>query len=84
LNELNNRLRDELKVTQVVVTHDMNSAFTIADRITFLYQGKVRCVGTPRDIQESTDPVVQQFIKGETVGPMQIDAGDPTAKKADS
>jgi len=80
LNELNNKLRDELKVTQVVVTHDMNSAYTIADRITFLYQGKVRMVGTPDEIRHSNDPVVQQFIHGVTDGPMQIDAGDPTAR----
>lgn len=82
LNELNNRLRDELQVTQVVVTHDMNSAFTIADRITFLYQGRVRKVGTPAEIQNSDDPIIQQFIRGETKGPMQIDAGDPTSKKS--
>lgn len=82
LNELNNRLRDELGVTQVVVTHDMNSAFTIANRITFLYQGRVRTVGTPDEIKNSTDPIVQQFIRGETTGPMQVDAGDPTSRKS--
>lgn len=81
LNELNNKLRRELGVTQIVVTHDMNSAFTIADRITFLYQGRVRVVGTPDEIRNSTDPIVQQFIKGETEGPMQVDAGDPTSRK---
>ncbi|MBL8019480.1 MAG: ABC transporter ATP-binding protein [Leptospirales bacterium] len=84
LNELNNKLRAELGVTQVVVTHDMNSAYTIADRITFLYQGKVRLVATPDEIRNSTDPIVQQFINGRTSGPMQIDAGDPTAKKSNS
>ncbi|MCE9597411.1 MAG: ATP-binding cassette domain-containing protein [Spirochaetia bacterium] len=84
LNELNNKLRKELGVTQVVVTHDMNSAYTIADRITFLYQGKVRLVATPDEIRNSTDPIVQQFIHGRTEGQMQIDAGDPTAKKSSS
>ena len=80
INELVVRLKRELGVTQIVVTHDMNSAYYIADRITFLYQGKVLRVGTPDEIRNSPDPIVQQFAKGETEGPMQIDAEDPTKK----
>ena len=81
INELTRRLQKELGVTQVVVTHDMNAAYYIADRITFLYQGRVLCVGTPDDIRNSPDPIVQQFINGRTEGPMVIDAEDPTKKK---
>ena len=81
INELIKRLQNELKITQLVVTHDMNSAYYIADRITFLYQGKVQSVGTPDEIRNSPDPIIQQFINGRTVGPMIIDAGDPTKKK---
>lgn len=81
INELVRRLQSELKITQVVVTHDMNSAYYIADRITFLYQGRVLCVGTPDEIKQSSDPIVQQFINGRTEGPMIIDAEDPTKKK---
>ncbi|MDH5656898.1 MAG: ABC transporter ATP-binding protein [Spirochaetia bacterium] len=84
INELVRRLQEELKITQVCVTHDMNSAYYIADRITFLYQGKVLCVGTPDDIKNSQDPIVQQFINGRTEGPMVIDAADPTKKKKNS
>jgi len=81
INELIRRLQRELQVTQVVVTHDMSSAYYIADRITFLYQGRVLMVGTPDEIRNSPDPIVQQFINGRTEGPMVIDATDPSRKK---
>ncbi len=81
INELVVRTKKELGVTQVVVTHDMSSAYYIADRITFLYQGKVLCVGTAEEIRHSSIGIVQQFIHGRTEGPMQLDAGDPTQKK---
>ncbi len=58
-------------VTAVVVSHDLTSIFTIADRIAFLYQGAVRAVGTPDEIRISPDPVVQQFIAGASSGPME-------------
>jgi phospholipid/cholesterol/gamma-HCH transport system ATP-binding protein len=73
INELVIRLQKELKLTQVVVTHDMHSAYTIADRISFIYEGVVEIVGTPEDIQNSTNPIVQQFIHGKTHGPMIMD-----------
>ena len=64
-------LRDRLKVTSVVVTHDMRSAYKVADRIAMLYNGKIVEVGTPDQIRNSANPLVQQFIKGEAVGPIQ-------------
>lgn len=82
INELVVQMQRELKVTQVVVTHDMSSAYYIADRITFLYQGKVEFVGTPDEIRNSDDQIVQQFIHGRTQGPMILDAGDPTQRKS--
>ncbi len=81
INELQRRLQKELGVTQVTVTHDMNAAYYIADRIIFLYQGRVEFVGTPEEIRNSENRIVQQFIQGLTQGPMVIDAGDPTEKK---
>lgn len=51
-------------VTAVVVTHDMDSAFTIADRIAMMYDEKIIEVGTPDEIRVSTNPLVQQFIHG--------------------
>jgi phospholipid/cholesterol/gamma-HCH transport system ATP-binding protein len=58
------KMADELGVTSVVVTHDMKSAYRIADRVAMLYEGRIRFVGTPAEIQASTDPVVHSFIEG--------------------
>ena len=58
------RAREHLGVTGVVVTHDMRSAYTVGDRVAMLYEGAVRQVGTVREIQETGDPVVRQFIEG--------------------
>lgn len=58
------KMRNELGVTSVVVTHDMKSAYRIADRIAMLYQGRIRYIGTAAEVQESTDPVVRAFVEG--------------------
>jgi phospholipid/cholesterol/gamma-HCH transport system ATP-binding protein len=58
------RMRRELGVTGVVITHDMRSAFRISDRIAMLYDGKIRAQGTPEEIQASQDPVVRGFVEG--------------------
>jgi phospholipid/cholesterol/gamma-HCH transport system ATP-binding protein len=58
------RTREELKVTSVVITHDMGSAYRIADRIGMLYEGVIRFMGTPEEIQACDDPVVRGFIEG--------------------
>ena len=64
IDQLMVRAREKLGVTGVVVTHDMRSAYTVGDRIAMLYRGTIRQVGTIAEIQESTDPVVRQFIEG--------------------
>jgi phospholipid/cholesterol/gamma-HCH transport system ATP-binding protein len=56
--------------TQVVVTHDMESAYRIADRIAMLYEGKIIAMGTPDEIRESKDAIVSQFVEGRTEGPI--------------
>ena len=71
INDLIMALRDRLKVTSVVVTHDMRSAFKVADRIAMLYNGSIIEVGTADEIRRSQDPVVQQFIRGAAMGPIQ-------------
>lgn len=58
------QMRDELEVTSLVITHDMQSAYRVSDRIAMLHEGRVRTVGTPSEIQESEDPVVKGFIEG--------------------
>jgi phospholipid/cholesterol/gamma-HCH transport system ATP-binding protein len=58
------RMAAELNVTSLVVTHDMKSAYRIADRVAMLYNGRIRYVGTPDEIQQCDDPVVRGFIEG--------------------
>jgi phospholipid/cholesterol/gamma-HCH transport system ATP-binding protein len=70
INDLINMLKKDLGVTSVVITHDMASSFKIADRIAMLYEGIILEVGTPDEIRNSRNPIVQQFIHGESHGPI--------------
>jgi phospholipid/cholesterol/gamma-HCH transport system ATP-binding protein len=72
INELILALQRSLKVTSVVVTHDMTSAYKISTRMAMLYQGKIVATGTPAEIRNTTDPLVKQFITGSSVGPIQM------------
>jgi phospholipid/cholesterol/gamma-HCH transport system ATP-binding protein len=58
------RMADELGATGVVITHDMESAYKVSDRIAMLHEGRVRTVGTPEEIRSSEDPIVKGFIEG--------------------
>lgn len=58
------RMRDELQVTSLVITHDIDSAYRISDRIAMLYEGRVMAVGTPQEIRESDNPLVRAFVEG--------------------
>ncbi|PID39831.1 MAG: ABC transporter ATP-binding protein [Proteobacteria bacterium] len=58
-------------VTQVVVSHDLQSIFGVADRIAFVYQGKIYREGAPAELRESADPIVRQFLRGESEGPLE-------------
>ena len=64
INQLIRRLHDQLHVTGVAVTHDIVSAYKIADHIAMLHEGRIHTVGTPKEIQTTQDPIVQQFITG--------------------
>jgi phospholipid/cholesterol/gamma-HCH transport system ATP-binding protein len=70
INELIVHLKETLKVTSIAITHDMRSAYKIADRIAMLYKGKIIEVGSPEEIRSSGSDVVQQFIHGEAEGPI--------------
>jgi len=61
----------QLGVTSVLVSHDLRSIFSVADRIAFVYQGVTHLLGTPAEFKASDDPVVQQFINGRSEGPME-------------
>jgi len=71
VDQLIRELSDTLGVTSIVVSHDLTSIFSIADRIVMLYKGKVKLVGTPADFRSSPDGVIQQFINGRAEGPME-------------
>ncbi len=64
INELILKLKEELGVTGVVVTHDMTSAFKVADQIVMLFNGKIVTRGTADEIRNCPDPNVQRFIQG--------------------
>ncbi len=65
-------LKEKLKVTSVVITHDMHSAFKIADYIAFLYEGKILLHGTPEEFRKTDNPYVKQFVSGSSHGPIQM------------
>ncbi|MDQ3370017.1 MAG: ATP-binding cassette domain-containing protein [Myxococcota bacterium] len=71
VDRLIRELADQLGVTAIVVSHDPPSIFGIADRVAFLYRGVVHAVATPAELRASPDPVVQQFITGQSSGPME-------------
>jgi len=71
VDELIRELSDRLGVTSIVVSHDLVSIFSIADRIVMLYKGKVRLLGRPEDFRNADDGIIQQFINGRADGPMQ-------------
>ncbi len=71
INRLIIDVKQKLGVTSVVVTHDMVSAYTVADRIAMLYRGRIIEIGSPDEIRNTSNPVVRQFIEGSTEGPME-------------
>ena len=64
INELITDLRAKLQVTSVVVTHDIQSALRISDRVALLSDGRVADTGTPAEIAQAKHPVVQEFLAG--------------------
>ena len=73
INDLIVELKQKLKVTGLAITHDMKSAYKIGDHVAMLYKGHIITVGTPDEIKNSPDPLVQQFITGSAVGPITAD-----------
>ena len=70
INDLILRMKQELKVTSLIITHDIISAHKVADKIAMLYQGKIVDSGSPEEIRNSKNPVTQQFIHGRAEGPI--------------
>jgi phospholipid/cholesterol/gamma-HCH transport system ATP-binding protein len=72
INELIIHLQKKLGVTSIVVTHDMKSAYKISNRIAMLYEGKIICTGSPDEIRQTKNPIVHQFIEGQSQGPITL------------
>ena len=68
INRLIRRLQSKFGMTSLVVTHDMKSAFDVADRIAYLDEGRIYFDGTPKELQQSTDPLIQDFLLGRSDG----------------
>lgn len=65
-------LNDSLGVTSIVVSHDLEETFRIADQVVILANGRVAAQGTPEEVRNSSDPLVQQFVKAEADGPVRF------------
>ncbi len=68
INRLIRRLQERFGMTSLVVTHDMKSAFDVADRIAYLHEGRVYFDGAPSELQQSNDPLIQDFLLGRSDG----------------
>jgi phospholipid/cholesterol/gamma-HCH transport system ATP-binding protein len=75
-------LNDRLKTTTVTITHDMESAFRIGDRIAMIHRGKIIAEAPPQEFRHLRDPRVQQFIHGQAEGPLSDEAATQTGPAA--
>ena len=73
INRLIRRLQERLGMTSIVVTHDMKSAFHVADHIAYLHEGRIYFHGTPTELQQSTDPLLQDFLIGRSEEQLRVD-----------
>src|SRR5205809_1572644 len=81
IDELIINLTEKSKVTSIIVTHEMDSAFRIGTRMAMLYQGKIIEDAEPEKFKQSQNPVVAQFLSGSTEGPILKDSQDAITKK---
>ncbi|MCX7642434.1 MAG: ABC transporter ATP-binding protein [Armatimonadetes bacterium] len=70
INDLIKQMRDKFGVTEVVVTHDLASAVRFADRIAMLHDGRIIAEAPPDEFLALSNPVVQQFVRGDAIGPL--------------
>ena len=70
IDELIVGLSEKIGATSIIVTHEMDSAFKVATQMAMLFQGKIIAEGTPGHFKNSDDPIVAQFIAGDTQGPI--------------
>jgi phospholipid/cholesterol/gamma-HCH transport system ATP-binding protein len=74
-------LNDTLGITSIVVSHDVDETFLIADHIVFIANGRIAAQGTPAEMRATSDPLVRQFVRGEADGPVHFHyAATPVAE----
>ncbi|MCM2251644.1 MAG: ABC transporter ATP-binding protein [Ramlibacter sp.] len=71
-------LNDTLGITSIVVSHDLEETFSIADQVIVLANGRVAAQGSPRQVMESSDPLVDQFVHARPEGPVHFHYPGPT------
>jgi phospholipid/cholesterol/gamma-HCH transport system ATP-binding protein len=76
--QLIRRLNDALGITSVIVSHDLEETFRIADQVIILANGRIAAQGTPDEVRRSTDPLVRQFVNAEADGPVHFHYPGPT------
>jgi phospholipid/cholesterol/gamma-HCH transport system ATP-binding protein len=76
--QLIRRLNDTLGITSIVVSHDLEETFSIADQVIVLANGKVAAQGTPQEVMHSSDPLVDQFVHAKPDGPVHFHYPGPT------
>jgi phospholipid/cholesterol/gamma-HCH transport system ATP-binding protein len=76
--QLIRRLNDSLGITSIVVSHDLEETFSIADQVVILANGKVAAQGTPEEVRASSDPLVDQFVHARADGPVPFHYPGPT------
>jgi phospholipid/cholesterol/gamma-HCH transport system ATP-binding protein len=81
IDELIISLTDNSKVTSIIVTHEMASAFRVGTRMAMLYHGKIIEQAPPEEFKQSKNPVVRQFLSGSTEGPILEGTHDAIATK---
>jgi phospholipid/cholesterol/gamma-HCH transport system ATP-binding protein len=84
INDLILDLQKKLKVTAIVVTHDMKSAYKVGSRIAMFHEGRVLQVGTPEQIKNTADPAVKQFVQGLSQGPIKMKLKEFEADEANA
>ena len=76
INNLIVKLSNELHIPSIVVTHDLASAYKVADRIVMLHDGKVLFDGTPEEVKSTSNAIVRQFIEGRAEGPIVVGSAE--------
>jgi phospholipid/cholesterol/gamma-HCH transport system ATP-binding protein len=76
--QLIRRLNDALGTTSIIVSHDLEETFRIADQVIILANGRIAAQGTPDEVRQSDDPLVQQFVQAKAEGPVHFHYPGPT------